>query len=360
MKEPDDIDEQIQEAAGVIRRGGAVAFPTETVYGLGADAFNAKAAARVFEIKRRPYFDPLIAHIADRERLGDLVIDVPAGAQKLIDAFWPGPLTVVLPKRPAVPDIVTAGLPGVAVRLPSNETARGLIRAAGVPIAAPSANLFGSGSPTSAEHVREQLGSSVDMIIDGGECEVGIESTIISFMGNRPILLRPGGTALEDIEAVIGKVEIPGNEELVSQSPGRSGTHYATSTPLVRIGAVGEIGGIIGIDNNGNDDDGCIDALRIDPSKPIKRIGLIALSPSSIPDPSALPPSVVSIEYLSASGDLREAACRLFAAMRRLDAAGVDAIAALPVPAAGLGLAINDRLGRASAKARIAPPQIKL
>lgn len=361
--EPADINEQIKEAAGVIRRGGAVAFPTETVYGLGANAFDEKAAARVFEIKRRPYFDPLIAHIADRERLGELVINVPGAARKLIDAFWPGPLTVVLPKKPAVPDIVTAGLPGAAVRLPSNDIARRLIRAAGVPIAAPSANLFGSVSPTTAEHVREQLGSSVDMIIDGGECTVGIESTIVSFMGDQPMLLRPGGTALEDIEAVVGKVEIPGNGELVSQSPGRSGTHYATSTPLIRIGGVGEIGGLCGIDGIDNNDydgadgiirinnnDGGIDTAGINPSKPIKKIGLIALSQASIPDPSALPSAVVKIEYLSADGDLREAACRLFAAMRRLDAAGVDAIAALPVPSAGLGLAINDRLGRAASR----------
>jgi len=343
LNELTDINEQIQEAAGVIRRGGVVAFPTETVYGLGANAFDEKAVARVFEIKRRPYFDPLIIHICEKERLGGLAVDVPKAAQRLIDALWPGPLTVVLPKKPVVPDIVTAGLPGAALRMPSNGIARALILAAGVPIAAPSANLFGSVSPTSAEHVRSQLGSSADMIIDGGECSVGIESTIISFLGDRPALLRPGGAALEEIEAVIGPVAVPGNDELVSQSPGRSGTHYATSAPLVRIGGVGEIGGLCGTD----------------PSMPVKKIGLIALSPASVPDPAALPPAVVSIEYLSAAGDLREAACRLFAAMRRLDGAGVDAIAALPVPTAGLGLAINDRLSRAAAKGGIAPSQIK-
>jgi len=336
-----DIDGQIREAAGVIRRGGVVAFPTETVYGLGASAFDEKAAARVFEIKRRPYFDPLIVHVCEKDLIGGLAASVPEAARRLTDALWPGPLTVVLPKKPVVPDIVTAGLPGVALRLPSNVTARGLIRAAGVPIAAPSANLFGSVSPTSAEHVRAQLGGAADMIIDGGECAVGIESTIISFMRERPMLLRPGGTALEDIEAVIGPVSVPESAELVNQSPGRSGTHYATSAPLVRVGGVGEIERL-----------SRIDGVNADPSKPMAKIGLIAFSPASVPDPAALPPSVVSIEYLSASGDLREAACRLFAAMRRLDAAGVDAIAALPVPAAGLGLAINDRLGRAAFKGR--------
>jgi L-threonylcarbamoyladenylate synthase len=337
-----DIDERIQEAAGIIRRGGVVAFPTETVYGLGADAFDAKAVARVFEVKRRPYFDPLILHVCEKDWLGDLAVDVPKSARMLIDALWPGPLTVVLPKKPAVPDIATSGLPGVALRLPSNEIARDLIRAAGVPVAAPSANLFGSVSPTAAEHVRAQLGGAVDMIIDGGECSVGIESTIVSFMGDRPTLLRPGGVALEDIEAVVGKLIIPNNDELVNQSPGRSGTHYATRTPLVRIGGVDEINSI--------GDDNSINTVRINPSKPIAKIGVIALSPASIPNPAALPPTVVSIEYLSDTGDLREAACRLFAAMRRLDGAGVDAIAALPVPEFGLGLAINDRLSRAALK----------
>jgi len=332
-----DINGQIREAADVIRRGGVVAFPTETVYGLGANAFDAKAVARVFEVKRRPYFDPLIVHVCEKEWLGGLAVDVPEAAQRLIDALWPGPLTVVLPKKPAVPDIVTAGLPGVALRLPSNEIARELIRAAGVPVAAPSANLFGYVSPTAAEHVRAQLGSAADMVIDGGECTVGIESTIISFLGDQPALLRPGGAALEDIEGVVGPVAVPGNEELVSQSPGRSGTHYATRTPLVLVD------GVDGIDGIG------INAGRVNPAK----IGLIALSPASVPGAAVLPPSVVGIEYLSAAGDLREAACRLFAAMRRLDAAGVDAIAALPIPANGLGLAINDRLCRASAKGGI-------
>jgi len=329
------IKERIQEAAGVIRRGGVVAFPTETVYGLGADAFDARAVARVFEVKRRPYFDPLILHIAERERLGGLAADVPEAAQRLIDAFWPGPLTVVLPKKPVVPDIVTAGLPGAALRMPSNEIARELILAAGVPIAAPSANLFGSVSPTAAEHVRSQLGAAVDMVIDGGECAVGIESTVVSFMGEEPALLRPGGLALEEIEAVVGPLAVPGSAELVNQSPGRSGTHYATSTPLIRVSGADGIENLCRIDN---------------PSKPIAKIGLLAFSPASVPDPAALPPAVVEIEYLSASGDLREAACRLFAAMRRLDGAGLDAIAALPVPTAGLGLAINDRLGRAAVK----------
>ena len=325
-----DISGQIRAGAEIIR-GGVVAFPTETVYGLGAGAFDEKAAARVFEVKRRPFFDPLILHVGDKRWLDDLVIDVPPPARELIDRFWPGPLTVVLPKKAVVPDIVTSGLPGVAVRVPSNGTALQLINAAGVPVAAPSANLFGYVSPTTAAHVRSQLGGSVDMVIDGGECSVGIESTIISFMGGAPVMLRPGGTALEDIEDAIGKVAIPANDDLINQSPGRSEQHYATSIPLVLVNDISEVSNISGININTTDGG----------------LGLIALAPSDdLGDISGF----AKIEYLSASGSLREAACNLFAAMRRLDASGVGAIAAVPVPGTGLGLAINDRLRRASKK----------
>jgi len=383
-----DINDLIQNAAEIIRGGGVVAFPTETVYGLGASAFDERAVARVFEVKRRPYFDPLILHVGGRGWLDDLVTGIPELAMKLTDRLWPGPLTVVLPKKPAVPDIATSGLPGVALRVPSNDIARRLIDAAGVPIAAPSANLFGSVSPTTAEHVREQLGGAVDMVIDGGECAVGIESTIISFMNDKPVMLRPGGTPLEDIEAIIGKVAIPGHAELVNQSPGRSGQHYATAVPLVMVRDAGDIGktGIINnnvvVNGNGNGNNGIVNNNdnvaddgndgndnAVDNNRNIfdnsrnhtnsvhntpKRIGLLAFSRNdSIVDERELSTSITQIEYLSADGSLREAACGLFAAMRRLDASGVDVIAALPVPNTGLGLAINDRLYRASIKRNI-------
>jgi L-threonylcarbamoyladenylate synthase len=315
-------DEQIERGAEIIRGGGIVALPTETVYGLGANAFDERAVARVFETKRRPFFDPLILHVGGREWLSDLVTGTPALADRLIDAFWPGPLTIVLPKKTAVPDIATAGLPGVAVRIPAHDTALRLINAAGVPIAAPSANPFGYVSPTTAEHVRAQLGAAVDMILDGGACEVGIESTIISFMDGTPTLLRPGGTALEEIEEVIGAVAIPANNELVNQSPGRSEQHYATATPLVLI-----------------------DSTEF--SVPRDNAGLIALAPDGETGNSN---AFAVVEYLSADGDLREAACNLFAAMRRLDTCGVDVIFARTVPNTGLGLAINDRLRRAAVK----------
>jgi len=318
---------QITQAAEIIRKGGVAAFPTETVYGLGASAFNEKAVARVFEIKRRPYFDPLILHVAGVDWLDGLVTAIPEQARVLIERLWSGPLTVVLPKKPTVPDITTSGLPGAAVRMPSNDIALRLITAAGVPIAAPSANLFGCVSPTAASHVREALGGSVDMIIDGGECAVGIESTIISFMDCKPVMLRPGGMPLEDIEAVIGKVTIPAIDELTNQSPGRSGKHYATSAPLVRVSGVGSIGSIVNA---------------------ASKIGLLAFTPLDGTDADNLPPNVVQTEFLSKDGDLRAAACSLFAAMRRLDESGVDVIVALPVPDTGLGLAINDRLCRAA------------
>ena len=318
-----ELTEQIQEAAKLLRGGGVVALPTETVYGLGANAFNERALARIFEIKRRPSFDPLILHISHSGYLNDLVTNVPASAQKLIDKFWPGPLTIVLPKKPVVPDIATSGLPGVALRMPSNEIALKLIDSTGAPVAAPSANLFGSVSPTTADHVSQQLGGAVDMIIDGGPCAIGIESTIISFMTQTPALLRPGGVELEKIEDIIGKVTIPERTELVNHSPGRSEQHYATSTPLLQINDIKEIASID------------------------KKAGLLSLDPI---DESALPSNIKSVEILSKNSDLRQAACNLFAAMRRLDASGVELIGALPVPNTGLGLAINDRLYRAARK----------
>src|SRR4030065_1370155 len=197
--------EIIHQAAEIIRQGGIVAFPTETVYGLGADAFNPLAVARIFEVKRRPYFDPLIVHVANPADVKKLVKQIPSNAKKLIERFWPGPLTVVLLKKEYIPDIVTAGLPTLAIRMPSHPMALSLIRESNSPIAAPSATLFGYVSPTTAEHVREQLGDQVDLILDGGPCPVGVESTIVSFLEEKPRLLRPGGVSLEEIEFVIWK-----------------------------------------------------------------------------------------------------------------------------------------------------------
>jgi L-threonylcarbamoyladenylate synthase len=309
----------IYEAAQIIKQGGLVAFPTETVYGLGADAFNPLAVARVFEVKKRPSFDPLIVHVARTAQLERLVVGIPAEVKKLADRFWPGPLTVVLSKREEVPEIVTAGLPTVAVRMPDHPIALSLIEMAQTPIAAPSANPFGYVSPTAAEHVREQLGRDIDFILDGGPCRVGVESTILGFSEGRPELLRPGGLALEEIESTIGKVVVRRIEREKPGAPGMLPTHYAPRTPMIlrprdRITVVRRNG----------------------------KVGILALRriEESLGE--------VPVEVLSEKGDLREAAANLFAAIRRLDALNLDQILAETVPEEGLGLAIMDRLRRAS------------
>lgn len=296
----------IRRAAEALRRGEAVAFPTETVYGLGADALNARAVARIFEIKKRPSFDPLIVHIVgDVDRLAEA--DDPRVA-KLARKFWPGPLTLVLPKKPIVPDIVTSGLDTVAVRVPDHRVAQRLIRAFGGPIAAPSANLFGRVSPTTAEHVREQL--RLPIILDGGPCRVGVESTVVSLAQARPILLRPGGVPVEDIERAIGPLQ-KGSRTI--QAPGQLPQHYAPRTPIRPLGR------------------------RL----PKGRVGLIAFRRPR--------EGFAAVEVLSPTGDLREAAARLFASMRSLDALGLDGIVFEKVPERNLGRAIMDRLRRASA-----------
>ena len=310
----------IHQAAEIIRRGGVVAFPTETVYGLGADALNPLAVARIFEIKDRPYFDPLIVHISDFEEMSELTVGVPPDAEKLIKRCWPGPLTIVLSKKEAVPDLVTAGLPTVAIRMPKHPVALQLIREAGCPVAAPSANPFGYVSPTTADHVREQLGDRVDLILDGGSCEVGLESTIVSFSEEKPRLLRPGGLPLEEIEAIIGKVETDPVGETAPSSPGRLPRHYAPRTPILIDRWKGDLETYRG-----------------------KRVGLLAFR-----EPRIVSFPFDHVEVLSPEGDLREAASNLFAAIRRLDGLDLEMILAEAVPEAGLGRAIMDRLRRAS------------
>ena len=312
--------EAIHQAAGVIRGGGIVAFPTETVYGLGANGYNPLAVARIFEVKRRPSFDPLILHVADPADVRKLVKEIPSSAKKLIERFWPGPVTVVLLKEEDIPDIVTAGLPSIAVRMPDHPMALSLIKESKCPIAAPSANPFGYLSPTTAEHVREQLGDQVDLILDGGPCPVGVESTIVSFSEDKPRLLRPGGVSLEEIETIIGKVEISPIKDRPS-APGMLSRHYAPRTPIVLDWSEKNLDWYKG-----------------------RRIGLLAFRE---PDKSL---KFNHIEVLSKKGDLREAAANLFSAIRRLDALDLDLILANPVPEAGLGRAIMDRLRRATSK----------
>lgn len=308
---------RIQKAAQLLKAGGVVAFPTETVYGLGADAFNAQAVAQIFEIKQRPHFDPLIVHIGNPGQLSLLVTEIPAAAQALMDHFWPGPLTLVLPKNPAVPDLVTSGLPSVAVRMPGHPLALELIRQAGTPIAAPSANRFGCTSPTTAQHVFDQLADSAGLILDGGACPVGVESTIISLTGANPVLLRAGGIAVEDIERVIGPIQRQSATRTDRPSaPGQLARHYSPRTPLVF-----------------RENAPPLDALRV---------GLL-----SFREP-ARRENLFAVEVLSVTGNLREAAANLFACMYRLDALQLDLIMTERVPDTGLGIAINDRLQRAA------------
>jgi len=309
----------IRQAAEIIQKGGMGAFPTETVYGLGADVFSPLAVARIFEVKKRPSFDPLIVHVANPADAEKLAADIPSNAAKLIKKFWPGPLTVVLSKKEAVPDIVTAGLPTVAVRMPDHPMALGLMELSKCPIAAPSANPFGYLSPTTAEHVRDQLGDQIDFILDGGPCQVGVESTILSLCEKKPRLLRHGGLPQEEIETVIGSVEIGPGEENVPSAPGMLPRHYSPRTPIM-VDWQGR-----GTDPFGDRKIGWL-AFR-EPEKPFK---------------------FHPVEVLSNRGDLREAAANLFSALRRLDTLNLDLILAEPVPEIGLGKTIMDRLCRAS------------
>ncbi len=298
-----------------------MAFPTETVYGLGSNALDAAAVARIFEAKQRPRFDPLIVHLADRDWLERVAVEVPPIARRLMDLFWPGPLTLVLPRHGDIPGIVSSGLDTIGVRVPEHPVARELIRIAGVPVAAPSANRFGSVSPTTAAHVAGQLGDSVDYILDGGPCRVGLESTVVSVVDDIITVLRPGGVPVEHLERAGGNVRMHGADgiETAPASPGRTLSHYAPGTPLV---------------------------LRDEPTvrsdESHLRVGLIA------GDQTLNTAGFATAELLP--GNSPAAAADFFAALRRLDASALDLIVAVPFPAGGLGTAINDRLHRASKK----------
>ena len=307
----------IEKAAAAIRRGGVVAFPTETVYGLGADGLDPEACARIFEIKGRPRFDPLILHECSAARARKLFSRIPAAAERLMKKFWPGPLTLVLPKAAAVPDIVTAGLRTVAVRVPAGPHALALIRASGRPIAAPSANRFGQLSPTSAAHVRKQLGDGPDLILDGGHTRIGVESTIIAFEKGRPVLLRPGGLPLEEIERTAGPAAKPGRGGARPMAPGCLKRHYAPAAKLKIITPGSRL-------------------------KPGPSAAYLAFSRR----PAG---RFAAVKVLSRSGDLREAAAGLFRALHALESSGARVIYAEEVPRHGLGRAIMYRLRRASA-----------
>lgn len=306
--------EAITQAAAILRSGGLVAFPTETVYGLGADATNGLAVAAIFATKGRPTFNPLIIHVAQVEAVAALAQLTPLG-ERLATTFWPGALTLVLARRSnrIIADLATAGLDTIAVRVPAHPLAQALLRAANLPIAAPSANRSGHVSPTMAQHVAADLGDKVAMILDGGATPVGLESTVIDATGDAPVILRLGGITRDDLERVLGQpVALAGEENIKPSSPGMLARHYAPAT-----------------------------RLRLEAHDVREGEALLAFGKD-------VPPHPGRTINLSPSGDLAEAAACLFAALRTLDAAGVAAIAVMPIPAYGLGEAINDRLQRAA------------
>jgi len=309
--------ETIARAAGIIKAGGIVSFPTETVYGLGADALNPSAVAGIFEAKKRPFFDPLIVHIADISTLDKLCLNIDRRAEKLTGKFWPGPLTLVLEKKDIVPDLVTSGLNTVAVRIPSHPVALALIKASGTPIAAPSANRFGCLSPTTARHVESQLNNDIDMILDGGPCSVGIESTIIKIDSSGLYLLRSGGIALEEIEDCAGEKVLIKNAGDIPEAPGQLPWHYSPEKRIIITGSA--------------------------PADDIRGGFLYFTTPlQKSPAERTL--------ILSQKGDLKEAAANLFSHLHTLDSMDIDTIYAEPLPYNGLGAAIMDRLEKASKK----------
>lgn len=309
-----------EDAARILQNGGIVAIPTETVYGLAGNAFDPKALAKIFEAKKRPHFDPLIVHIASFDELSTVALEIPEKAKLLAKAFWPGPMTLVLPKTEKIPDLATSGLPTVAVRFPSHPVAQKIIRLAKVPLAAPSANLFQHVSPTTAEHVKEQLGDVIDGIVDGGSCDVGVESTIVSFPNGEPVILRPGGITPEMIRSVAGSVEIhesKSNPKGPMLAPGMIDRHYRPRVPLF-YGTVPE------------------------GAKLPKETVRIAFGSQA----SVIPPTV----NLSKTGDTREAAANLYAMMRQMDTPENKLILVDPIPNEGVGIACNDRLKRAGVR----------
>lgn len=319
--------ENIARAAEIIRSGELVAFPTETVYGLGADATNQQAAKRIFEVKQRPFEDPLIVHVASISEI-DQVANVPRGSRmaeqlERLSGLWPGPLTVVVPRSGRVAEAVCGGLDSVAVRVPAHPVAQALLKASAIPIAAPSANPFSYVSPTSAEHVESLLGSQIEMILDGGNCQVGIESTIVSLIEDTPAILRPGKITAQQLQELIGPVAERPRKAATTMAPGMMDHHYSPRTPLAFYGAIAK-------------------------SDYPKRVGLVRFAPDM--RSSEFPYSAVTT--LSSRGNLDEVAQKLFSALREHDSLGLELILVDSCPEEGIGVAIMDRLRKACAARR--------
>ncbi|MEM0542370.1 L-threonylcarbamoyladenylate synthase [Flavobacterium sp. j3] len=312
------MNEEILKAATLLKQGNVVAIPTETVYGLAANAFDGNAVKQIFEIKQRPLFNPLIVHIKSIDYLENIVSSIPPKAMILAKHFWPGALTLVLPKKEIIPNVVTAGKDTVGIRVPSHPTALELLNQLDFPLAAPSANPFGYISPTTTAHVQNQLGAKIPFILDGGNCQKGIESTIIGFENNEPILYRVGAISKEEIENCIGKINSKTKAASSPEAPGMLSKHYSPRTPLMVSDDI-----ISDLEKYKN-----------------QAVGFIVFSDLNLN---------ASEKYIqvSTTSNLEEAAQNLYAAMHQLDAAGFELIIAEKFPETGLGISLNDRLYRA-------------
>jgi L-threonylcarbamoyladenylate synthase len=315
-----EIGKDISKAKDFLGKEQLVAIPTETVYGLAANALNPIAVAKIFEAKERPTFDPLIVHTYSLQEVQNFVIDIHPSLLKLAQTFWPGPLTLLLPKQEIIPNLVTSGLDRVGVRIPKHPLTLELLSQLNFPLAAPSANPFGYISPTTAEHVDKQLGTKIPYIVDGGSCEVGLESTIVGEENGEIIVYRLGGLSIDDIEAFVGKVSVQLNQSSNPKAPGQLKSHYAPKKPVY-------IGNVIELQN----------------THAGKKIGAIVFGNEVKLNETTI------VKNLSSSKNYQEAAVNLFSFLRELDEADVDLIICELLPETGLGLAINDRLRRAAA-----------
>ena len=334
-QEPDI--EKVRAAARIIRKGGLVAFPTETVYGLGADALNSKAVKGLFEAKKRPMDNPPIIHVENVNDVYKLAKHIPMKADKLMKEFWPGPLTLILKRSESVPDITVAGLDTVAIRMPQNAVALILIRESRCPLAAPSANLAGKPSPTTAVHVLEDLNGRIDAILDGGKTRIGVESTVIDLSVDPPMVLRPGGTVIEELTRVLGEVKlhpfVVAKEDLPiekTKSPGMKHRHYAPKAQLILV--EGDISSVMAT----------IKLLISDYWMQCKRVGVLATAETAWAYEADVVKSLGSRRKMDAI------AANLFGLLREFDDASVDVILAENLPTDGLGLAIMNRLRKAS------------
>ncbi len=326
------IGNDISKAKAFLEAGKLVAIPTETVYGLAGNGLRAEVATKIFQAKNRPAFDPLILHTNSIEKIGRLVREIPEKARLLAEAFWPGPLTLLLPKSDLVPDLVTSGLETVAVRIPKHLLTLQLLGELNFPVAAPSANPFSYISPTSAEHVQQHLGDKIPYILDGGHCQVGIESTIVGFPNGIPTIYRKGGTSLEQIEAVIREVAVNSHSSSNPQAPGMLKKHYSPSSRLI----LGNISELLKLHSN-------------------KNIAIISFQKNYLLEcgkefGNQASETLKHVFILSKKGDFAEAAQNLFSILRQIDELQPELILAELLPEQGLGVAINDRLKRASAE----------